>query len=108
MQSPEPGRKRANDRHTLNGILFVLKGGCTWEGIPRAYGSPTPFWRRLQAWTVNSTWGGIWRRLLSQLDVHSQLSGRKPFWTAVSSRRKKGDRHRADEGPQGLESHDCG
>jgi transposase len=58
-QQPGPGRKRADDRRTLNGILFVLKTGCTWDDMPREYGSPTTCWRRLQAWTANGTWDGI-------------------------------------------------
>jgi transposase len=35
------GRKRADDRATLNGILFVLQSGCRWKDVPRRYGAPT-------------------------------------------------------------------
>jgi transposase len=47
-QKPGPGRRRSDDRHTLNGILFVLKTGCTWEDVPRIYGSPATCWRRFR------------------------------------------------------------
>src|SRR5690606_28466239 len=38
---PGPGRPPADPRKTLNGILYVLKTGCTWADMPRQYGSPT-------------------------------------------------------------------
>jgi transposase len=77
--SPGQGRKRADDRQTLNGILCVLKTGFTWEDVPRAYGSPTTCWRRLQVWTADGTWDGVWRQLLSQLDAHSKLEWAHAF-----------------------------
>jgi transposase len=40
------GRPRADDCKTLNGIPHVLKTGCPWEDLPRAYGSPVTCWRR--------------------------------------------------------------
>jgi len=39
------GRPRANDRKTLNGILYVLRTGCRWGDVPRKYSSPTTCWR---------------------------------------------------------------
>ena len=44
------GRPRADDRKTLNGILYVLRTGCRRQDVPREYGSPTTCWRRLKAW----------------------------------------------------------
>jgi transposase len=43
------GRPRADGCQTLNGILYVLRTGCRWEDVPREYGSPATFWRRLRA-----------------------------------------------------------
>jgi len=36
---PKVGRKRANDRQTINAILYVLITGCRWRDIPKSYGS---------------------------------------------------------------------
>lgn len=33
------GRPRADNRNTLNGILYVLRTGCRWQDVPREYGS---------------------------------------------------------------------
>jgi transposase len=41
------GRPRADDRRTLNGILYVLVTGCRWMDMPKEYGSHKTAWRRL-------------------------------------------------------------
>jgi hypothetical protein len=33
------GRPRADDRRTLDGILYVLRTGCRWRDLPPRYGS---------------------------------------------------------------------
>ena len=35
------GRPRADDRRTLNGILWVLRTGARWADLPRRYGAPS-------------------------------------------------------------------
>jgi transposase len=71
-QRAGPGRRRNDDRTTLNGILFVLKTGCAWEDVPRRYGSPATCWRRSSGWATDGTWERIWRVLLSQLDAQGK------------------------------------
>jgi transposase len=57
---PRVGRKRAEDRRTINGILYVLKTGCKWKDMPRCYGSYVTAWRRLKRWSEE----GIWFKIL--------------------------------------------
>jgi transposase len=38
-QKPPTGRPRANLRKLMNGIIYVLTTGCTWEDVPRVYGT---------------------------------------------------------------------
>jgi transposase len=40
-------RPRADDRRTLNGILYVLVTGCRWMDMPKEYDSHKMAWRRL-------------------------------------------------------------
>jgi transposase len=49
LPAPKPtGRPRADDRRTLNGILYVLRPGCRWrKDLPDRYGSSVTCWRRL-------------------------------------------------------------
>ena len=67
------GRPRANDRRTLNAILFVLKTGCRWRDLPHGYGSPVTAWRRLRRWQDEGLWERIWRAVLSLLDAQGKL-----------------------------------
>ena len=53
---PSVGRKRADDRRTINGILYVLDTGCKWEDMPRRYGSYVTAWRRLRRWSDEGVW----------------------------------------------------
>jgi len=78
------GRPRADDRKTLNGILYVLRTGCRWEDVPREYGSPVTCWRRLRAWEEDGTWERVWRSLLAALDEQGKIGwarrrGLEPF-----------------------------
>ena len=85
------GRPRADDRKTLNGILYVLRTGCRWEDVPHEYGSPSTCWRRLRAWEENGTWEKIWRVLLSLLDDQNKLRWEKAFLDGSFVPAKKGD-----------------
>lgn len=53
---PKVGRKRADDRRTINGILYILETGCKWEDMPRCYGSYVTAWRRLRRWSEEGVW----------------------------------------------------
>ena len=62
---PQPitGRKRADDRKVINGILFVLITVCRWGDMPERYGSYATAWRRLKRWSEE----GIWDKILESL-----------------------------------------
>jgi len=103
-QKPGRGRPRADDRRTLNGILYVLKTGCAWADMPREYGSPTTCWRRLRAWSEDGTWERIWRALLGQLDAQGKLDWSQAFLDGSFVPAKKGgvasDAPRSARGPR--------
>jgi transposase len=65
-----PGRKRLDDRKTLTCILFVLKTGIPWEGLPAEMGCGcgTTCWRRLHVWYVQGIWFKLLQVLLERLD----------------------------------------
>lgn len=67
------GRPRADDRRTLDGILFVLKTGCRWKDMPQEYGSKTSCHRRLLAWQRKGVWARVLRVLLGQLGKRGRL-----------------------------------
>lgn len=67
------GRPRANDRKTLNGILWVLRTGAQWNELPGRYGAYATAWRRLKTWEEDGTWEKIWKRIVSKLSCTDKL-----------------------------------
>jgi transposase len=84
------GRPRADDRRTIEGILYVLITGCRWQDLPREYGAPTTVWRRLKCWGEAGIWERIWRAALAALDRHGQLDWSRAFLDGSFVPAKKG------------------
>jgi transposase len=69
------GRPRADDRNTVNGILYVLSTGCRWEDIPpERYGSGKTCWYRFTQWRNDGTWNVIAGILLLELNRRRKLN----------------------------------
>jgi transposase len=76
------GRKRADDRKTINGILYVLITGCHWQDMPRRYGAYQTAWRRLKWWSKE----GIWSQILASAQEKAYAIGKLSLETiAVDS-----------------------
>ena len=84
------GRPRADDRKTLEGILWVLRSGARWQDVPREYGSPTTCWRRLKQWEESGVWESIWRAVLSGLEARQKLDWAQAFLDGSFVPAKKG------------------
>lgn len=84
------GRARADDRRTINGILFVLRTGCRWKDLPREYPSPTTCWRRLVRWQRDGVWKRVLRVLLGQLGKRGRLKLSHGILDASFAPAKKG------------------
>ena len=92
---PEPkriGRPRADDRRTLNGILWVLRSGARWQDMPREYGSDSTCHSRLQEWQTQGVWERIRTTFLSALDEKGKLDWSQAFLDATFVPAKKGAR----------------
>jgi transposase len=84
------GRPRANDRRTLEGILYILITGSRWQDLPREYGAPTTVWRRLKWWGEAGIWERIWRAALATLDRQGQLDWSMAFLDGSFAPAKRG------------------
>jgi transposase len=87
------GRPRADDRRTVEGILYVLITGCRWQDLPREYGAPTTVWRRLKRWGETGVWERIWRAALAVLDVQGKLDWSMAFLDGSFVPAKNGGEH---------------
>ena len=70
-----PGRRRLDDRKVLNGILFVLTTGITWQRLPQelGFGSGMTCWRRLRDWQQAGVWQQLHELLLARLRQAGRL-----------------------------------
>lgn len=96
LPTPEHrGRPRADDRRTLNGILYVLRTGCRWRDLPKQYGVSSTCWRRLERWLADGTWERVWRTLLATLDTWEKCIWAEALLTGacIPVPTKKGGRH---------------
>ena len=84
------GRPRADDRRTLEAILYVLLTGCRWQDLPHQYGAPVTAWRRLKTWEEQGVWAAIWRAVLASLDAEQQLDWTTAFLDGSFVPAKKG------------------
>lgn len=84
------GRPRADDRRTIEGILYVLITGCRWQDLPREYGAPTTAWERLKRWGEEGVWERIWRAALAALDQQGRLDWTMAFLDGSCAPAKRG------------------
>ena len=59
------GRPRADDRRTLDAILYVQRTGCAWSALPAELGDGATAHRRWQQWRAS----GVWERMGAILEA---------------------------------------
>ncbi len=87
---PKGGRPWADDRPTLEGIVWVLKTGARWCDLPERYPSPATCWRRLALYEQWGVWDRIWRRVLRQLERRGRVKWAESFADATFASAKGG------------------
>ena len=64
------GRKRANQRQMLEGIIFRMRSSCQWNHLPRELGDDSTIHRTihrtLQRWVEGGVLEGIWASLIEE------------------------------------------
>ena len=65
------GKPRADDRTTIDAILYVLKTGMPWNDLPEEYGDDSTANRRLIRWENE----GVWKRIMDALVSDGYSSG---------------------------------
>ena len=57
MDPPQStGRKRADPRRMLDGIIFRMRSGCQWNRLPRELGDDSTIHRTFQRWVDLECW----------------------------------------------------
>ena len=65
------GRPRADNRRTIDAILYVLKTGIPWNDLPEEYGDDVTAWRRLKEWEGK----GVWKRVTDAMVAKGYSTG---------------------------------
>src|SRR5829696_6525061 len=71
-QKPRTGRPGKDHRIILNGILWILRTGCPWRGLPERYGP----WKTVSSRFYRWQRAGIWDRVLAEVQRQADAEGR--------------------------------
>ena len=71
------GRKRVDPRRILDGILFRMRPGCHWNGLPRELGDASTIHRTFQRWVELGVLERIWAELVAECE---ELGGVEWEW----------------------------
>lgn len=74
------GRRRADRRRVLDGIIFRLRTGCQWNHIPRVYGDDSTIHRCFEHWCEVGLFQKLWAQLVRECD---ELKGVQWKWQAA-------------------------
>lgn len=51
------GRPRTiSDRQIINGILYIIRGGCAWRMLPKVYGPWETIYGHFRSFRLDGTW----------------------------------------------------
>jgi putative transposase len=74
------GRRHADWRRALNGIIFRMRSGCQWERLPRRFGPKSTVHDWFQRWCEGGVMRRIWEELVKECDELAAVDWR---WQAA-------------------------
>ena len=94
------GRKPADARSVMTGILFALRSGVPWKNLPATSDFPSGHTcrRRLLEWHARGVWRRLWQNILSELQAEGRLSWERAVVDSSSVRAGHGG-EKAGESP---------
>jgi transposase len=95
LHSRQGGRPRVDDRACLTALVYLLREGCSYRGLPcgeLGCGSGVTVWRRLQEWTTAGVWPALKQRLLNHLGREGEVDVATVVADSSSCRAVKGGR----------------
>jgi putative transposase len=64
----DPGRRGADNRLFVNGVLWVLRSGAHWPDLPERYGKWKTAHTRFSRWAANGVWERVFAELIKDRD----------------------------------------
>jgi transposase len=76
------GRRVANWRKMLNGIIFRMRSGCQWDQLPERFGPKSTVFDWFQRWVQGGIFEKIWAVLVEECD---ELGGVQWQWQSADA-----------------------
>lgn len=74
------GRRRADERRALDGVVYRMRSGVQWNRLPREFGDDSSVHRAFQRWVRCGLFEHLWALLLCECD---ELGGVDWRWQAA-------------------------
>lgn len=75
------GRKRADWRRMIDGVVFRVRTGCKWNKLPKQFGDDSTVHRWYQRWCKSGMIHKVWALVTAH---HAELMELTPEWEIVS------------------------
>ena len=62
------GRKRADERKALDGVIYRMRGGVQWNRLPKEFGDDSSVHRAFQRWVRCGLFEHLWALLLLECE----------------------------------------
>jgi putative transposase len=100
------GRRVANWRKMLNGIIFRMRSGCQWEKMPERYGPKSTVHDWFQRWVQGGIFEKIWAVLVAECDELDEVDWQWQLADAMLGKArfggKKTGKNPTDRGKKGT------
>jgi transposase len=80
QRKPGGGRKPMSYRKVFEAIVYVLRTGCQWKALPKAYGSSSSVHAYFLEWKRHGVFVKMWQRGLAECDA---LEGIAWAWQSI-------------------------
>lgn len=85
------GRRWADHRRVINGILFRTRTSCTWRDVPAEYGHWKTVYQRHRRWSMD----GTWQRILDALRAGCDEAEGRDWTVSADSTVNRAHQHAA-------------
>ena len=79
-------RSRWGNRQIFAGIVYVLRTGCQWKALPKAFGSASSVHKHFQRWRGQGFFLALWRAGLAEYD---EMEGIAWEWQSIAGTQGK-------------------
>lgn len=90
------GRKTANWRQILNGIIFRMRSGCQWNQLPRRFGDDSTVHRWFQRWCKDGVMEKIWAAQVTECEELGGVSWKWQSADGAMAKARFGGKKRAE------------